>query len=370
MLTKSMRTLITALGFLLIACGSASAMPNFAQAYGVQCSVCHTQVPALNAYGRYVQRTGYAALDPHVLRREYPLWIDASANYSEQTPNAAVWQGGNVAIHADGAVANDWTYHVQQWLVQGNQPGGLDTMWVSYNNLFNRSGHLFVGKVEEPAPSPLSQWFDLTGFASAEMTVGEHAYEVDANRWGAKFAFVRKSLDAEVAYTTAGSDLDGVNDFGNDTDKTLQYRLADASPTQPLEFGYYGSRGSFPLPEGGTDQYHTNAFYVQRDPVGHVPGVLATYQMAYDANPGLGAPAAASNGSSVELYQLIGPRLMLSAAEQFTNDGMGNQTRFGTLDASYHVMRFVHVYAEEVLGEQAKPTFNGLVWFALPLGPL
>ena len=36
----------------------AEAMPNFAQAYGVACSECHVQIPALNAYGRWVQRTG------------------------------------------------------------------------------------------------------------------------------------------------------------------------------------------------------------------------------------------------------------------------------------------------------------------------
>ena len=30
----------------------AAAMPPFAQAYGVKCTVCHTMVPALNTYGR------------------------------------------------------------------------------------------------------------------------------------------------------------------------------------------------------------------------------------------------------------------------------------------------------------------------------
>jgi hypothetical protein len=58
----NIRTFIIAAG---IVAGSAAvtapamAMPPFAQAYGVQCNVCHTQVPALNTYGRYVQRTGY-----------------------------------------------------------------------------------------------------------------------------------------------------------------------------------------------------------------------------------------------------------------------------------------------------------------------
>jgi hypothetical protein len=349
--------------------GTARAMPNFAQAYGVPCSICHTQVPALNAYGRYIQRTGYAVLDSHVLKSEFPVWIDESVSYSEQTPGTATWQTGNLAIHADGKIASDWTYHIQQWITQGNQPGGLDTAWVAYSNLFARSGHLFIGKVEEPAPSALSQWMDLSPFTSAEMTVGEHQYQLDNNRWGTKFAYVRDSLDAEVAYTTSGADLNGFNDYSNDTDKTWQYRLADANPKQPLEFGYYGSRGSFPLAEGGVDQYTTNALYVQRDPTGRIPGVLAIYQSAYDRNPGMGDGPAASNAGSVELFQNFGPRLMISAAEQFTNDGLGDQTRLGTLDASYHVMRFVHLYGEVVIGQQAKPTWNGLAWFSLPTGP-
>jgi hypothetical protein len=351
----------------------AVAMPNFAQAYASQCSLCHTQVPALNAYGRYIQRVGYSALDPHVIKREYPVWIDYSTTYTEQTPNAAQWVAGNLALHADGMISNNWTYHIQQWLVSGNEPGGLDTAWVAYNNLLGRSGHLFVGKLEVPAPSPFSQWFDVTGLslnAAAEMTVGEHTYELDANRWGTKFVYDRGSLDSEISYTTSGADLNGFNDYSDDTDKTLQYKLAFANQYNPLEAGYYGARGSWPLTEGGFDQYYANAFYVQRDPVKGIPGIFATYQMAYDADPGAGAAPAASNGASIELYDYIGPRAMLSIGKQYTNDGMGDLQRIGNIDLSYHLMRFVHLYAEEAFSEQQKPTWNGLVWLALPVGPL
>lgn len=351
----------------------AQAMPNFAQAYHVQCNVCHTQVPALNAYGRYVQRTGYSVLDPHVLKKEYPAWIDFPITYTEQTPNAAQWVAGNVALHLDGLIDDNWSYHVQQWFVQDNQPGGLDTAWVAYNNLLNHDGHLFVGKLELPAPSEFSQWMDVTGLsinAGAEMTVGEHTYELDANRWGTKFVYDRGSLDVEAAYVTSSADLSGFNDYSDDTDKTFQYKLAFANPKNPLEVGYYGASGSYPLPEGGTDHYNVNAFYVQRDPTNHIPGLLATYQMANDNNPGLGAPPAGSNAGSVELFEPIGPRGMVAIGKQFTNDGMGDQVQVGNIDVSYHVMRFVMLYAEEAFNQQQKPTWNGLIWFALPVGPI
>jgi hypothetical protein len=353
----------------------APAMPNFAQAYGVQCSVCHTQVPALNAYGRYIQRTGYAALDPHVLKREYPIWFDIPVSYTEQTPSTPSWVA-DAGIHADGTIGpgvTNWSYHIQQWLVQDNQPGGLDTAWVAYHNLFDRSGHLFLGKVQAPAPSPFSQWFDLTGMAinqGAELTVGEHTYQLDGNRWGEKFVYDRGSLVAQAAYLTSNTDLNGFNDYSSDTDKTAQWQLAFANQHNPLEVGYYGARGSWPLSEGGFDQYYANAFYAQRDPVHYVPGFLVTYQMAYDGNPGAGLGPAASNAAGFELYDNIGKYALVSVGKQFTNDGLGTQTQSGNIDASYHVMRFIFVYAEAQLNQFQKPTWNGLIWFALPTGPL
>ena len=164
--------------------------------------------------------------------------------------------------------------------------------------------------------------------------------------------------------------MGGFNDYSSDTDKTLQYKLAFANPMNPLEVGYYGSRGCWPLAEGGFDQYYSNGFYVQRDPAAHLPGVLVTYQMAYDGNPGNGAFPAASNAASFEVYDNVGPRGMLSVGKQFTNDGMGDQAQIGNVDASYHVMRFVFVYVEAAFNQQQKPTWNGLIWLPLPVGPL
>jgi hypothetical protein len=360
----------------LIMSRPAAAMPNFAQAYGVPCSECHVQIPALNAYGRYVQRTGYAALNPHVIERESPVWVDYPVGYSQQPPGPASWDIGTIGLHLDGAFGtpnSEWTYHVQQWIWQASQPGGLDTAWVAYNNFFNGSGHIFAGKLEVPAPSEFSQWFDVSGLtvnSQAEITVGEHAYELDANRWGYKFAYERGWLDAQVAYVTSSADLNGFNAYDWMQDKTLQYKFAWANPSNPLEFGYYGARGSWPLTEGGFDQYYTNAFYAQRDPVHYVPGFLAQYQMNHDGNPGMGAPPAGSNGLSYELYDNVGQRGLVAVGEQFTNDGLGNHTQIGNIDASYHITRFIVLYAEEALAVGQKPTWNGLIWFMLPTGPL
>jgi hypothetical protein len=98
------------------------AMPQFAEATGLQCSACHTMVPLLNAYGRYVQRTAYTAVDRDVLAKTFPVWIGESINYDSTagagtgTPRTG---NGNLAVHAFGYAAPNVTYHVQQWIVQG-----------------------------------------------------------------------------------------------------------------------------------------------------------------------------------------------------------------------------------------------------------
>ncbi len=388
----------------------AEAMPPFAQAYGVKCNVCHTQVPALNTYGRYVQRTGYASLDPHVLRRAFPVWVGESANYDTGSGSYKI-QFGNLAIHAVGPLGDDITYHFQQWILAGDQAGDLDTFWGAYNNLLHRDGHLFVGKVEAPGPSPFSQWMDLAPFVVPEITVGEHVYELDANRWGAKFNYVKGALDVEAGWLYNSGGWSGSSGFIN-TDKTFQYKVAYANPEKPVEAGIYGSRGSWPLAEGGFDQYWSIAGYAERDPFHGIPGILGIYQIALDGNPGYTstggyatvaqlaannqqfaqlfvpfvhlqplaargytAPApglvplgsAGSNGVTLELYQPVLDKGLLSVRKEWTNDGLGTLQQSGNIDFNYQIARYVHAYVEEYWASHTTPNFAYMLWWTTPV---
>ncbi len=372
-----MKRLITTAAGLTIAAFAifaqrADAMPPFAQAYGVKCNVCHTQVPILNSYGRYVQRTGYAALDPQVLKRALPVWLDDSVSYDAQGSPRVVF--GNVGLHLIGDLGNgsnnNWTYHVQQWIVDGNQAGGLDTMWLAYNNLLHHDGHLFIGKVEAPGPSPFSQFSDLAAFSTPEITVGEHAYQLDANRWGVKLNYVHHWIDAEAGWLGSGGDLTGTggaSDFSSDTDKTFQYKLAYADASNPLEVGVFGSRGSWPLAEGGVDQYHSLAGYVQRDPTGGLPGVLLVYQHAYDGNPGAGFGPANSTASTFELYEPVLGRGLITIRKEFTNDGLGTQAQSGEVNFAYHLARYLDFYIQDGFVQNGTPDWQALLWWTTPL---
>jgi cytochrome c oxidase subunit 2 len=368
------RSALAAISLAFAGYGTAAAMPPFAEAYGMKCSVCHTQVPALNAYGRYVQRTGYSSLDIHTMRRTTPFWVGETANYSHNSTDGSIsrFETGNVALHAAGALSRDFTFHFQQWITQNGQSGGIDTAWITYNGLFGRNGHVFLGKMPGTTASPLSQWFDIASFATPELVVGEHVYQNDGNRWGSKFTYVKNSLDAEAGYFAAGGDLGGISDWSNDTEKTFQWRLAHADPEQPLEYGVMGARGSFPLADGTFDQYTSLTPYLQRDPVGNVPGIFAMYHMAYDANAGadaLGNPlgAARSNAATLELYKPVGDKALIAVRKEFTNDGLGAHNQSGNIDFAYHVAPFMHVYLETAMAQNATPTWKYMIWLTLPL---
>ena len=365
------------------------AMPVFAKAYGVQCSTCHTVVPALNAYGRYVQRTGYSSLNREVLKTVVPIWFgeqvngDSTGGVSDISPTHTS-SFGNLAIHGAGYFAPDWTFHVQQWLLQNDSGGGtLDTAWATYNNLFHRDGHLFIGKIESPGPSPFSQWQDISSFATPEIVVGEHAYQLDANRWGAKMAYTHGALDAEAGWMSSSNGFLSSADWAPTpgADKTFQWKVASAHADQPFEAGGYGSIGSYIVSTGAADHYWSIAGYAQRDPTGHgIPGVLGMYQIANDGNPGLDAngiqlPSAASSSFSLEIYEpLLGNNALIGYRDQYTNDGLGNPLHSGVIDLSFNVpgVQYLHGYVESGLGSNSGapnggPTWRWLLWWTTPI---
>ena len=367
------------------------AMPPFAQAYGLKCSACHTMVPLLNAYGRYVQRTGYASLDRHVLARAIPLWIgeslnsDSTAGAGSGTPRNSF---GNLALHAVGYASPDITYHAQQFITAADQSGGVDTLWVTYNNVFHHEGHLFVGKILNPAPSAYGQNFELDGPHASSTAVGEHDWGATyGNRWGTRLAYVHSALDAEAGYYLTAFDLNGATNFAPG-DKTFQWKLAYALPTKPYEFGLFGSSGSIPVStNSGLDRYHSTAAFVQIDPgLNGRPGALAVYQAEFDDNPGIGPSTLAlgpthSRGASFELYEpLLRGGVVVSLRHDFNDSGPGGLVTNGNaLNLAFNVPRFsyLHGYLEANIGANSAlagasngPTWKSMLWLTLPISPV
>lgn len=328
--------------FLLEGVTPTQAMPPFAQSYGINCEVCHASVPALNAYGRYVQRTGYASLDANVMHGVNPIWVSEAIVTDTQGNMPGRIQTGNLSLHGAGFLGSDVTFHFHQWIVQNNMPGGTDTMWLTFNNLLHRDAHLTAGKLELPAPSPFSQWFELSGFNPPAMTVGEHAYGLSGNRWGGKLQYIRNGYIVEGAFVGPNGDLNSAFDFTTPTDKTFQYRAAYARPDKPFEAGFYGATGSWPLSDGTFDHYNVIAPYVEIDAQGNWPGLFALYQTNHDANAGPGFGPASSSGYTVDLFKpFMDNKIMVGTRYEMTNDGLGTLTHYGYVDLGVMLSRRV-----------------------------
>lgn len=360
-----------------------AAMPPFAEAYGMDCQVCHTVVPALNAYGRYVQRTGYASLDSATIRHSMPVWVGEQVTYDTgdpTEPHSLIW--GNLSVHAAGYIGNDWTYHFHGWIQSHDGSGFYDTMWATYNNLFHRDGHLFIGKIEAPAPSPFSQFFDLAAFNTPAITVGEHVWPFASNRWGSKLAYTHDWLTAEIAYLGPSGDIGGANgatDWGSSTEKTVQWRVVDALGFKPVEIGAYGGSGTFPTSDGQIDRYNGAAGYAEVDPTRGFPGALVVYQRGYDGHAGAGLGAATSTAYTAEAWEpVLSNQVILAFRNEYTNDGLGTSTHFNYVNAVWFVSHHVTdrnangliFNLQASLNQGATPTFQSQLWYATSIGAL
>jgi hypothetical protein len=394
---------------------SALATPVFAQAYGLNCTACHTQMPALNAFGRYIQRTGYAAMNPKALSHAIPVFIfDIGTSYVHQTGQPAVDDRINGPFHntvlqANSAIGPDFTYKVEQLLLAQGQAGFLDQAWVGYHNLLNHHGHLFVGKLaalnleEFGAPSVLYDVNDAGGDRLPGVAVGAHNYLLDygEGRWGTKFSFVEGKTLAQVAYLgngTGASSFGDAYDFSRASDKTLQWKVAYADPAKPWEIGVFGESGALGFsgsaiaPGLHVDDYTVVAPYISKDPRPGSPGFRFEYSTATDGNPGY-----AASGDPIAPPRPVGSTTsswMIGSAYQmvFHDRGMVNLTYYHTNQAlsetgftglvqrtgpvsgggpgfSYAFSPYIRTYTVLYSAQNQRPTFAIKMWFSPPLGP-
>ena len=399
----------------LVGARSASATPVFAQATGLNCTACHTQMPALNAFGRYIQRTGYAALSPRALDHAIPAFIfDIGTSYVHQTGQPATQDRINGPLHntifqADSALGPDVTYKIEQLLEVQGQAGFLDQGWVGYHNLLNHHGHLFVGKLaalnleEFGAPSVLYDVNDAGGDRLPGVAVGVHNYLSDYGdgRWGTKFSFVEGKTLAQVAYlgnSTGASSFGDAYDFSRGSDKTLQWKVAYADPAKPWEVGVFGESGSLGfsgsalVPGLHADDYTVVAPYISKDPRPGSPGFRFEYSAATDSNPGYtlssdpaGAPRPIGSTSSSWMvgsaYQMVlHDRGMVNLTYYHTNQALsevgftGLAQRTGPVTGggpgfSYAFNSYLRAYTVMYSAQNQRPTFGIKMWFTPPLWP-
>ena len=221
-------------------------------------------------------------------------------------------------------------------------------------------------------------WLEIAPFNLPEVTVGEHTYQLDANRWGAKAGYLHGSVSLDAAYVGSDADLNGATDFSPSNGKALQYRAAFMRANSPLEFGVYGTTGTLPISDGLTDRFSAIAGYVQRDPTHGLPGVLLVYQSTHDGYPAAGATSPANGrGYILNVYEpIIQDRVVVGFRREMTDDGMGTINHYGNIDLTIQIAKYLRLYTEAGLSGSnpgngvdrlGTPAWRAFVWWTMPI---
>ncbi|MDQ2991499.1 MAG: hypothetical protein M3R30_01605 [Candidatus Eremiobacteraeota bacterium] len=311
----------------------ASAIPVFANGQGgVNCGLCHSAVPYLNSYGRYVLMTNFSkGLNKHLQmmqNRSLPVALEVTANASNpRDPLLPNVSSAIVQLLSGGFVGSDVSYFASVPVVTGGFPAGsVDQLWGAYNGFSHGNGSLQIGRFPTPIFAPwTSQSLSLSGYAVATLPVGLNGSTLADNRWGASYTQMgHLGLIGNVSYLTGSGPIErAFSSAGEGTawSGSIQY----LSPESRWSGGVAGLRGSYPLPSGANDSYARAAALISYD--GERYQLTAMGTVGHDKNPNDGAsPSATSHGTSVEY--IYGPLswLHVDLRYEHTDDGLGSST--------------------------------------------
>ncbi|HTZ56107.1 MAG TPA: cytochrome c [Candidatus Acidoferrum sp.] len=389
----------------------AQAYPIFSQALGVNCSMCHTMVPELNAYGRYLQRTFYAPITQPALKKTLPafIWYQFAGNNvgnerGATNPHTKDFLTSTLYLYFVGLMGSgsEFSYRVENPLVTNNvavnQSTGPETMWAAYNKLFNGYGHLQAGMdYPGPVPSFLANPSDYeNAFQIRHLTIGKHGYNLINKRLTFRFDYENGPIDVEIAWRggTTNPISGGPSDFeiAPGSDKSFpQWKVAYAPPNRPYEFGFFGTVGQYYTTLKGTpvDNYYNYAPYFQLDPgwAGkHTPGLMAFYSSGHDSNPGIaGFEMLAPEGPNYTdgAFELMEPIFknyaVLNLRNEFISNGLGTSTQYWSTGTSFQPFaamlpwmfgRFDVLMAGYTSAPNKGPTYQWALQFEPPLsGP-
>ena len=286
----------------------AQAIPMFAIRTGASCDLCHTTFPGMTNYGMMVMMSNFAML-PHDAAHYPGITSLVFSEQFDSAPDVGVpkLHTDNLGFLSGGFVGRDFTYYLEQHVIDNGFVGGTDQFWMSYNNLFSGTGALQFGKFHTPFPFMPAHRITLAPYETTSYTVGENDFNEDDSHWGVTMSQMQGTLMYGLS-ALGGNDLIGNGAFAlaGDHNHSIDFSLMTMSD-QPLNYGIGLIKGYAPLSEGGFDPFSRDAVYLQYRPAG-AQGLLqfqVVGQLGYDANPTATNVAVHTRGGFVEAqYEL------------------------------------------------------------------
>ena len=341
----------------------AVAIPVFANGQGgVNCGLCHTAVPYLNSYGRYVLMTNFTrGFNKHlqmVQSSSLPAALEMTVNTSN--PPAPMLPSVSVAIAqflSGGFIGPKVSYFASVPVVTGGFPASsIDQIWGAYNGFSHGNGSLQIGRFPTPVFAPwTSQTLSISGYGTATLPVGMNGSTLADNRWGASYTQLgHLGLIGNVSYLRGNDPIERAFRSGAEGTAwaaSLQY----LSPESRWSGGFAGLHGSYLLPSGANDPYTRAAALASYS--GDRYQLTAMGTVGHDNSPNDGAPpSASSHGISFESIYGITSWLHVDLRYEHTDDGLGNSTVNYISAAAFSVRPNLVLTVENLASIGKRPT--------------
>jgi hypothetical protein len=271
------------------------AVPIFAHRYGLACQACHTTVPHLNEFGRSFAVNGFRL--PQVARGVFPFAVKVNLAYSSEAevglPKAVV---DEVELLSGGPIGNAFSYFVEQYVVDGGQPGLLRDAFLQYNR---GNKHVRAGQFTLPLPvDPEEQRETLAHYLVFDQTVGENGFNFFQPRVGIDASTITRDFEAHIGIVQShdqqsGQPASGVDVIG-EVAKTFGER------TTLYAYRYQGQRRI----QTGADSFYRDGYGA-----GEAFGKLDVIGVLQRGNDRYVPGAAISSGGFVEARYAFSPAL-------------------------------------------------------------
>lgn len=177
----------------------AAAIPLFAHQYGVTCGKCHSVIPHLNEFGAAFLANGYRipGVQPGTA---FPIsgkvnLVDSSENQGEGPNGAGLPKAivDEIELFTAGAIGSRASYLVEQYVVDGGEPGQLRDAWVTDRlNPWTARIPVYVqgGSFTLPLPVDPETFRDTyQDYTPYVQTVGENPFNFFDPKMGLRLSF-------------------------------------------------------------------------------------------------------------------------------------------------------------------------------------
>jgi hypothetical protein len=344
-------------GFGLVLAGGvadrpATAIPLFAHEYGVTCQKCHTVIPQLNPFGMAFMANGYRirgiSPGPAIPLSIRINLVDSSA-YQGNGPNGAGLPKAivdEIELFTAGLIGSRGSYLVEQYVVDGGEPGLLRDAWLDYRlNPWEAKIPISLQTGSFTLPLPVDpETFRETyqHYTLYDQTVGANPFNFFDPKVGAKLSagsvlrgasleiFAGPGHDRQSGLATVGTDLMG-------------YAQDVAGPLTPSFYDYEGTR-----PDGTMllDRFERTGYGLTIS-AGKWTSE-SVIQTGWDSSclPNVGC---ASSGGFTQLRYAFGPRFYALGRYEGTNDPLNGFSRDGVLLVGYRPTHNSSLTVEDVV---------------------